>query len=95
MIAAPQLVASVPAPQPSAELPQAAGPKPQTPAVSSKRIPPRSLALAARAKKEAVAAAEPEMRSLFRRKRGQVERVAFGNKSTGLAALVDRAFRGF
>lgn len=95
VIAAPQLVASVPAPQPSAELPQAAGPKPQTPAVASKRIPPRGVALAARAKKEAVAAAEPEVRGLFRRKRGQVERVAFGNKSTGLAALVDRAFRGF
>jgi len=64
--------------------------------VAAKQVQrPGNIAIAARPKKETVAAVEPAVRGLFRRKRGEVQRVALGGQSTGLAAMVDRAFRGF
>lgn len=64
-----------------------------TPAL--KKAPPRIPAVAAKPRKETVAAAEPAPRGLFRRKRNQVQHVALGNEGTGVAAIMQRAFGRF
>jgi hypothetical protein len=65
-------------------------------AVTAKKVQqPRTDAIAARPKKGAVAAIEAGDRRLFRKRRDRIQRVALGGRTTGVAALVDRAFRGF
>ena len=63
--------------------------------VALKKAPPRIPAVAAKPRKETVAAAEPAPRGLFRRKRNQVQHVALGNEGTGVAAIMQRAFGRF
>jgi hypothetical protein len=63
--------------------------------VALKKAPPRSPAVAAKPGKQTVAAAEPAPRGLFRRKRNQVQHVALGGQSTGVAAIMQRAFGRF
>lgn len=65
-----------------------------TPAALKKALP-RIPAVAAKPRKETVAAAEPAPRGLFRRKRNQVQHVALGNEGTGVAAIMQRAFGRF
>ena len=70
--------------------------KPKTYAAVAKKVEqPRIAAIAARAKKETVAVVETGDRGLSRKKRDRIQRVALGGRNTGLAAMVDRAFRGF
>ncbi|MGH6803208.1 MAG: SH3 domain-containing protein [Methyloceanibacter sp.] len=76
--------------------PQVAVAKPKTYAAAAKKVEqPRIDAIAARAKKETVAVVETGDRGLSRKKRDRIQRVALGGRNTGLAAMVDRAFRGF
>jgi hypothetical protein len=63
--------------------------------VALKKAPPRIPAVAAKPRKDNVAAAEPAPRGLFRRKRNQVQHVALGNEGTGVAAIMQRAFGRF
>jgi len=70
--------------------------KPKIYAVAAKKAQqPRNEAVPARAKKERVAVVETGDRGQFRKKRDRIQRVALGGRNTGLAAMVDRAFRGF
>ena len=70
--------------------------KPKTYAAAAKKVEqPRNEAVPDRAKKETVAVVETGDRGLSRKKRDRIQRVALGGRSTGLAAMVDRAFRGF
>jgi hypothetical protein len=69
--------------------------KPRLGAANVKKIQwPRDGMSAVRAGKEAVAAIEPSERGLFRKKRG-IQRVALSDRDTGMAAMIDRAIRGF
>ncbi len=64
--------------------------------VAAKKVPqPRNVAVAAQPSPQTVAATEPVARGFFRRKRDQVQRVAFGSQDTGVAAIVQRAFGRF
>lgn len=63
--------------------------------VALKKAPPRIPAVAAKPRKETVAAVEPAPRGLFRRKRNQVQRVALGSQGTGVAAIMQRALGRF
>lgn len=64
--------------------------------VAVKRVPqPHTQAVAAKPRKEAVAATEPAPRGLFRRKRNQVQQVALDNQGTGVAAIMQRALGRF
>jgi hypothetical protein len=63
--------------------------------VALKKAPPRSPAVVAKPGKQTVAAAERAPRGLFRRKRNQVQHVALGGQSTGVAAIMQRAFGRF
>jgi hypothetical protein len=63
--------------------------------VALKKAPPRIPAVAAKPRKETVAAAEPAPRGLFRRKRNQVQHVALGSQGTGVAAIMQRALGRF
>jgi hypothetical protein len=65
-------------------------------AAAAKKVQqPRNDALATRSKKETVAVAEAGERGSSKKRRDRIQRVALGGRSTGLAAMVDRAFRGF
>jgi hypothetical protein len=65
--------------------------------VAAKKVPQpaQRRAVAVQPRPETVAATEPVARGLFRRKRDQVQRVAFGSQDTGVAAIVQRAFGRF
>lgn len=63
--------------------------------VALKKAPPRIPAVAAKPRKETVAAVEPAPRGLFRRKRNQVQHVALGSQGTGVAAIMQRALGRF
>ena len=83
-------------PQATVAKPLVAVAKPKTYAAAAKKVEqPRIAAIAARAKKETVAVVETGDRGLSRKKRDRIQRVALGGRNTGLAAMVDRAFRGF
>jgi len=85
-------------PQATVAKPLVAVAKPRTYAAVAKKVEqPRIDAIAARAKnkKETVAVVETGDRGLSRKKRDRIQRVALGGRNTGLAAMVDRAFRGF
>jgi len=83
-------------PQATVAKPLVAVAKPRTYAAAAKKVEqPRIDAIAARAKKEAVAVGETGDRGLFKKKRDRIQRVALGGRNTGVAAMVDRAFRGF
>ena len=85
-------------PQATVAKPLVAVAKPKTYAAVAKKVEqPRIDAIAARAKnkKETVAVVETGDRGLSRKKRDRIQRVALGGRNTGLAAMVDRAFRGF
>ncbi len=83
-------------PQATVAKPLVAVAKPKTYAAAAKKVEqPRIDAIAARAKKETVAVVETGDRGLSRKKRDRIQRVALGGRNTGLAAMVDRAFRGF
>lgn len=86
-------------PQPLVAAAEPVVPKPQeiaagTP-VAEKRVAPARTAAIAQPRKETVAAAEPEPRGLFRRKRNQVQHVAFGKEESGVAGIMQRAFNRF
>ncbi|HEX9753713.1 MAG TPA: hypothetical protein VGA46_09770 [Methyloceanibacter sp.] len=83
-------------PQATVAKPLVAVAQPKTYAAPAKKVEqPRIDVIAARAKKEAVAVVETGERGLFKKKRDRIQRVALGGRNTGLAAMVDRAFRGF
>lgn len=93
-VAEPQ--ATVAKPQATVAKPLVAAAKPKTYAVAAKKVQqPRNEAVPARAKKETVVVVETGDRGQFRKKRDRIQRVALGGRNTGLAAMVDRAFRGF
>jgi hypothetical protein len=63
--------------------------------LAAKRVPqPRNAAIAAQPPKANVAAIEPGTRG-YRRKRNQVQHVALDSQGSGVAAIMQRAFRGF
>ena len=66
-----------------------------TPVAAKKVRQPRDDVIAAQPPKETVAATEPVARGLFRRKRDQVQRVAYGSEDNGVAAIMRRAFSRF
>ncbi len=66
-----------------------------TPVAVKKVRQRRKDGIAAQPRDETVAAAEPVARGLFRRKRDQIQRVAYGSEDTGVAAIVRRAFGRF
>jgi hypothetical protein len=66
-----------------------------TPVAAKRVAQPRTQAVAAKPRKEIVAATEPAPRGLFCRKRNQVQHVALGNQATGLAAIMQRALGRF
>jgi hypothetical protein len=83
-------------PQATVAKPLVAVAQPKTYAATAKKVEqPRIDVIAARAKKETVAVLETGDRGLFKKKRDRIQRVALGGRNTGLAAMVDRAFRGF
>jgi hypothetical protein len=93
-VVAPQV--AVAEPQATVAKPLVAVAKPKTYAAAAKKVEqPPIDAIAARAKKETVAVVETGDRGLFRKKRDRIQRVALGGRNTGLAAMVDRALRGF
>jgi hypothetical protein len=92
LIQAPQLVASAPASELQTE-PQAIAANPVALAAPPKKVAAQRGT--SRQKKEAIAAAEPEIRGFFRRKRGQVERVALGARDSNFGGFFGRAFRRF
>jgi hypothetical protein len=65
-----------------------------TPVAAKKAAHPR-VAAAAKPGKDVAAAAEPAPRGLFRRKRNQVQHVALGSDSSGVAAIMRRALGRF
>jgi len=70
--------------------------KPKIYTAAAKKVEqPRIEAVPARAKKATAAVVETGDRGHFKKKRDRVQRVALGGRNTGLAAMVDRAFRGF
>ena len=80
-----------------AETPVIAAARPLPVARAARKVlsPPNKV-LAAKPKKETVAAVETVGRGLFRKKRDPIPRVALvSQRNTGLAAMVDRAIRGF
>jgi hypothetical protein len=92
-VAEPQ--ATVAEPQAKVAKPVVAVEKPKIDAVAAKKVQqPRNEAVPARAKKETVAVVEAGDRGHVRKRRDRIQRVALGGR-TGLAAMVDRAFRGF
>jgi hypothetical protein len=96
-LAEPQAAATA-VPRPSiAETPVIAAAKPlPVTLVAKKVLSPRNKVLAAKPKKEMVAAVETVGRGLFRKKRDPIQRVTLaGQSNTGLAAMVGRAIRGF
>ena len=96
-LAEPQAAATA-VPRPSiAETPVIAAARPLPVALAAKKVlSPRNKVLAAKPKKETVAAVEIVGRGLFRKKRDPIPRVALASqRNTGLAAMVDRAIRGF
>jgi hypothetical protein len=83
-------------PQATVAKPLVAVAKPETHAAAAKKVEqPHIDAIAARAKKETVTVVETGDRGLFKKRRDRIQRVALGARTTGLAAMVDRAFRGF
>jgi Bacterial SH3 domain len=67
----------------------------QLAASAAKKIPPpREDSLHARTVKETAVAMEPSARGLFRKKRG-LQHVALRSEESGMAAMIDRAIRGF
>ncbi|MEX1060058.1 MAG: SH3 domain-containing protein [Methyloceanibacter sp.] len=93
-VAEPQV--AVAEPQATVAKPLVIAAKPKIYAVAAKKVQqPRNEAVPARAKKETVAAIDAGDRGLSRKKRDRIQRVALGGRNTGLAAMVDRAFRGF
>jgi len=65
-------------------------------AVAAKKVQqPRNDAVAAQPRAETVAATEPMVRGLFRRRRDQVQSVAYGSEDAGVAAIMQRAFSRF
>jgi hypothetical protein len=96
-LAEPQAAATA-VPRPSiAETPVIAAARPLPVALAAKKVlSPRNKVLAAKPKKETVAAVETVGRGLFRKKRDPIRSVALARQSnTGLAAIFDRAIRGF
>lgn len=65
-----------------------------TPVVAKKAAHPR-VGAAAKPGKDVASAAEPAPRGLFRRKRNQVQHVALGSDSSGVAAIMRRALGRF
>lgn len=96
-------IAAVAAPQVAVAEPEATVTKPPVAvaklnihAAAAKKVQqPRNDAFATRSKKETAAVAEAGERGLSKKRRDRIQRVALGGRSTGLAAMVDRAFRGF
>lgn len=66
-----------------------------TPAAVKKVRQHRKDVIAAQPREETVAAVEPGARGLFRRKRTQVQQIAYGSEDNGVAAIMRRAFRRF
>jgi hypothetical protein len=97
-IAALPQAAATAVPRPSiAETPVIAAARPLPVALAAKKVlSPRNKVLAAKPKKETAGAVETTGRGLFRKKRDPIPRVALASqRNTGLAAMVDRAIRGF
>jgi len=93
-VAEPQ--AAVAEPQATVAKPLVAAAKPKIYAAAAKKVEqPRIEAVPARAKKATVAVVETGDRGHFKKRRDRIQRVALGGRNTGLAAMVDRAFRGF
>ncbi|MGH8568706.1 MAG: hypothetical protein ACREXU_12000 [Gammaproteobacteria bacterium] len=93
-VAEPQ--AAVAEPQATVAKPLVAAAKPKIYAAAAKKVEqPRIEAVPARAKKATEAVVETGDRGHFKKRRDRIQRVALGGRSTGLAAMVDRAFRGF
>lgn len=93
-VAEPQ--AAVAEPQATVAKPLVAVAKPKIYTAAAKKVEqPRVEAVPARAKKATVAVVETGDRGHFKKKRDRIQRVALGGRNTGLAAMVDRAFRGF
>jgi len=70
--------------------------KPKIYTAAAKKVEqPRIEAVPARAKKATAAVVETGDRGHFKKRRDRIQRVALGGRNTGLAAMVDRAFRGF
>ena len=80
---------------PVAEEPAVSPEKPDAAKAAPKKTqPPRNVALAAAAAKEAAGTPDPAERGFFRKRR-MMERVAMREKETGMVSMVDRAIRGF
>jgi hypothetical protein len=75
--------------------PEAVAAKPHETAVVIPVATKKVAQLVAQPQTATVAAIEPAARGLFRRKRDQVNRVAFGSEDTGVAAIMQRAFGRF